>query len=214
MNRREFLQSLSALGISLAIPLETLAKASESVIDTVWQAALDSPATFYVLEYGALTTEAVEYYPTTRAELLGFEPINTREELLYLARDEWAVSNMIEEHMGDSGEADPNDDWDDWLAGADNDTVDYLIDQANDWITGFPNESDYERADISGYSGRGQALRFFRDDFEYCDDFDIVIVEGDCPGSSYFAAELRMDIDEANAYALEYGIPIRFAAQG
>lgn len=214
MNRREFLQSIAALGISLAIPLETLAKASESVIDTVWQAALGSPATFYVLEYGALTTDAVETYPTTRAELLDFEPISSREELLYLARDEWAVSNMIEEYMGDSGEVDPNDDWDDWLARADDNTVGYLIDQANDWITGIPNESDYERADISGYSGRGQALRFFRNDFEYCADFDIVIVEGDCPGSSYFAAELRMDIDEANAYAVEYGIPIRFAAQG
>jgi hypothetical protein len=217
MNRREFLQSLAALGISLTIPLESLAKASESVIDTAWQDILNAPATFYVLEYGALSTDAVEYYPTTRAELLGFETIDTHHELISLAEDEWQVANLVEEAMADlDPEENPHvpDKWQDWLAQADDQTVSNLIDQANDWITGFPNESDYERADMSGYSGRGQALRFFRNDFEYCDDFDIVIVEGDCPGSSYFAAELRMDIEEANAYAVEYGIPIRFAAQG
>jgi hypothetical protein len=57
-------------------------------------------------------------------------------------------------------------------------------------------------------------LRFFRDDFEYGDDFDIVVVEGDCPGSSYFAAELRMSIEDANDLAEGMGLPIRFADQG
>ncbi len=78
----------------------------------------------------------------------------------------------------------------------------------------MPGESDYERADIGGYSGRGQALCFFRDEFEDNDLFDIVIVEGDCPGSSYFAAELRMNIEQANALAAECAVPIRFAVQG
>ena len=43
---------------------------------------------------------------------------------------------------------------------------------------------------------------------------NIVVIEGDCPGSSYFAAELRMDLDEANVLAEEFDIPIRFAWQG
>ena len=46
--------------------------------------------------------------------------------------------------------------------------------------------------------------------FEYSDDLDIVIVEGETPGSSYFAAELHGDIDDANERAESLGLPIRF----
>ena len=217
MNRRDFLQSLGALGVALAVPVETLARAPESEIDRTWQHLLDSPAIFYVNEYGALTTDAVEYYPTTRAELLGFAPIANRKELVRLAADEWQVDSLLENHLADlTPEQNPEafDTWQDWLAHADDETVAWLVREANDWINSSPNESDYERADIGGYSGRGQALRFFRDEFDDNDLFDIVIVEGDHPGSSYFAAELRMSIDRANALAAECEVPIRFAVQG
>ena len=214
MNRRDFLKSLSVLGAAFTIPFEALAVVSDTVIDGVWLEAINDPMTFYVNEWRTLSADAEPYAPSTRGTMLMIDPVASRDELISLARDEWDISNMVEEYMADYGEVDLNDEWDDWLAGADNDTVDYLIDQANQWVNGVPDSGDCERGDISGYSGRGQALRFFRNDFEYCDDFDIVIVEGDCPGSSYFAAELRMDLDEANAYAVEYGIPIRFAAQG
>lgn len=69
MNRREFLQSIAAFATTVAIPLEALASAPESVIDDVWRAVSENPFTFYVNEYGALSSDAVETYPETRKAL-------------------------------------------------------------------------------------------------------------------------------------------------
>jgi hypothetical protein len=54
----------------------------------------------------------------------------------------------------------------------------------------------------------------FRDSFEFNDLFNIVIVEGCHPGSSYYAAELHMDVAAANELAMEEGLPIRFESTG
>lgn len=89
-----------------------------------------------------------------------------------------------------------------------------LLFEVQRWVTGAPDEWDAEHITLSGQGGQGSALWYFRDEFEYCDEFRIVIIEGDCPGSSYFAAELRMPVDEANELAKEMGIPIRFAWLG
>jgi hypothetical protein len=42
----------------------------------------------------------------------------------------------------------------------------------------------------------------------------VVIVEGEHPGSSYYAAELRNDIDSANETATELELPFRFKQEG
>lgn len=218
MNRREFLQSIAAFATSFAIPLDVIASAPESVIDQVWRAVSDDPITFYVNEYGALSSDAVEIYPATRKELLDYQEVASREDLLKFAHDNASIADVLECELSDPDwfdeDEDVPDDWEAWLMSADEETIDMLIDRVNDWINDIPDERDYEIANLRGYSGRGDALRFFRDDFAYCDDLDIVVVEGDCPGSSYFAAELRKDIDEANALAQELDIPIRFAWQG
>ena len=60
MNRREFLQSIAAFATSIALPLDSIASAPESAIDQIWATALDNPAIFYVNEYGALSSDAVE----------------------------------------------------------------------------------------------------------------------------------------------------------
>jgi hypothetical protein len=218
MNRREFLQSIAAFATSTAFPLDGIATVPESTIDQLWASALDNPAVFYVNEYGALSSDAVEIWPATRKELLDYQEVSSREELLSSAQDNASVADVLESELSDpdwfaEDESVP-DDWEEWLKTAADSTIGLLIERVNDWINDTPDEHDYESADLGGYSGRGHALRFFRDDFEYGDDFDIVVVEGDCPGSSYFAAELRMDVDEANALAKDLGIPIRFAYQG
>ena len=215
MNRREFLQSIAAFATTVAIPLEALASAPESVIDDVWRAVSENPFTFYVNDYGALSSDAVETYPETRKALWDYQEVTSRGQLQSFAKEEASVADYLECEFSDpfwfDDDEDKPEDWQGWLIAADDATIDRLIDKVNDWINSTPNELDYERANLMGYTGRGNALRYFRDDFEYCDDFDIVVVEGDCPGSSYFAAELRMDLDEANALAQELDIPIRFA---
>jgi hypothetical protein len=75
-------------------------------------------------------------------------------------------------------------------------------------------ETDWENAELCGYTGKGTALCFFRDDFEFNDLFNTVIVEGTHPGSVYRAAVHQMDVGEANQLAIEQGIPVWFDWSG
>lgn len=148
MNRRSFLQSLAAIGASLAVAPEALARLPETEIDALWGEAVRTPLVFYVRdEYPFTLTTRPKY----NAEM-----------------EEMSVA------FGVDGE---------------------------------------EPGPMDCSTGQGDALRFFSH-FEHIEDFDIRIVEGDCPGSSYFAAELRSSIEEANAIAESLSIPIRFAWQG
>jgi hypothetical protein len=57
----------------------------------------------------------------------------------------------------------------------------------------------------------GAALEFFQSmDGDALDSVGVTIVEGDYPGSTYYAAELTGDIDAANKAAALAGIPVRF----
>jgi hypothetical protein len=62
-------------------------------------------------------------------------------------------------------------------------------------------------------TGQGRAMTFFYH-WEETTEFDIRLVDGDCPGSSYFGAELCSSIEEANQIAIDLDLPIRFAWQG
>jgi hypothetical protein len=62
-------------------------------------------------------------------------------------------------------------------------------------------------------TAQGAALEFFQamslNDLE---TLGVDVVEGEHPGSSYYAAELRIDIAEANRAAEAADIPVRFVA--
>ncbi len=79
------------------------------------------------------------------------------------------------------------------------------------WLDAEPNWSyEYEYFDDSA-NGQSAALSFFRTiDYDSISGIEIDIVEGEHPGSTYYAAELNMDPDEANEIALREGIPLRF----
>ena len=65
------------------------------------------------------------------------------------------------------------------------------------------------------WSGQGTALEFFhRLDRDALYALGVAIVEGDHPGSSYYAAELRNELADANATAQRLGLPFRFRAEG
>ena len=46
--------------------------------------------------------------------------------------------------------------------------------------------------------------------FDTLDELGIKIVEGEYPGSTYYAAELMGDVEEANVVAARLGVPVRF----
>jgi hypothetical protein len=57
----------------------------------------------------------------------------------------------------------------------------------------------------------GAAKVFFDSlDFDTLDELGIKIVEGEYPGSTYYAAELLGDVEVAKVVAARLGVPVRF----
>jgi len=84
--------------------------------------------------------------------------------------------------------------------------IEHYLGEAPEW------ENEYEWLPDTA-NAQGAAYRFFNtESFDLLDRLGIVIVEGDCPGSSYFAAELTLPIEEANAAAKAADIPFRFTS--
>jgi len=220
MNRREFLQSLAAMGAALIIPKEALAAATPAEIEQVWQAAVAEPELFWVRACGAIATSPGWDYPYCRGELFGIDiqlAEVTREELLQLYKEdghiqsqlEWQYECAVDEEFIDE---DAIPDIETWIAKSDEDDFDQITYDLKKWLydDGLDPE-DYEYCDLHGRSNRGEALSFFEQERDIAELFGIELVYGDHPGSSYYAAELRMDLDEANALAEDKGLPFRFA---
>jgi hypothetical protein len=108
----------------------------------------------------------------------------------------------------------PDNGWQDWLqhegdpglAGFKEIIQDWLDDEIN-W-----NESDWFDSD---WSRQSASLHFFSClDCDVNEALGVVIVEGEHPGSSYYAAELRADMEQANEAAQALGFDFRFRAVG
>lgn len=69
------------------------------------------------------------------------------------------------------------------------------------------DDSDDDVQDPTPLDG---AFLFWRDGDLDPSEFGISIVEGDVPGSDYFAAVLRESVEFANSAAIRLGVPIRF----
>lgn len=88
---------------------------------------------------------------------------------------------------------------------------DLVVPEIEKWFNSPPNwnwEDDYLPKNSTS---QGAALEFFqRMDEDDLDAIGVVIVEGEHPGSTYYAAELEVELDIANKAAAEAGIPVRF----
>jgi hypothetical protein len=210
MNRREFLKSLAAIGTSLAINPSAIAKATTVEIDAVWQALVREPRTFYVGSENSLSSSFGIEYSTTRQSLFCLPDLPKKK----LALIEYIESNdVVECHIENLFYAESDEEqiltWRERME-ANAEVVEDVISDLETWLTEWPDDAEWEHADLNGYSGRGDALQFFEGQADLQKLLNIAIIYGDHPGSSYYAAELRMDIDEANAIAEAQGLPIRF----
>jgi len=100
--------------------------------------------------------------------------------------------------------------WQDWIELEGTGGVEYFKQRVSDWLAGPIDWSQAEWIPLrSGPQGR--ALAFFEQQSpELLDAVGVVIVEGDHPGSSYYAAELRIDVGDANSAVTNLGLPFRF----
>jgi len=130
----------------------------------------------------------------------------------------WHIGNHYSDYREDPAHPErlltlpeePEDGWKDWVLEMDEQTFDSLMDSILAWFDQEPDwtyEEDYipDRA-----TAQGAALAYFNDDRELCRLLGIKTVEGEYPGSSYYAAELRGTVEAANAAADSAGLAIRF----
>ena len=225
MNRREFLKTLAGLGASVLVPIDW-ASASAVEVDAAWKAAKLSPIVFSVASWGTLSIGDYEE-PGSRSEMYGIEANwTTREELADLIRSEWQLESIAENvatdaaedhnRWSDDGEELSFDSWEDWFATASDDDVAYLGNQIRNWLDDKPDlGAEYEwLPPMNTLTPESRAYTFFKCQNEsVVEELGVVFVEGDHPGSTYFGAELHLDVDEVNEVAKSLDIPIRFAQE-
>jgi hypothetical protein len=233
MNRRRFLQTLAALGASIALPRDLSARRAdqslpppEDVIGRAWTLASRQWGLFEVDDYGTLSYAIFEE-PRTRREIynentvadFNVRRIEARWSLCMLIQD--CFRESIEGGAGfDLGIAQEIDervenDWPQWFEqaiGPDRFAIDTQI---NAWLDDEPDWDAEGEAIYRNATAQGAAYGYFcsqpREDLEA---LGIRVIEGDCPGSSYLAAELQLSPEEANAIAIDQDWAIRFVREG
>jgi hypothetical protein len=236
VDRRRFLQALAALGASIALPGAIEAAAPEAV-EAAWKKALSDPWYFEISEWGSIIEPGFSD-PKVRSDVFDLwdprpcSPDQLIREIENFPPLQSAFERRVEDALAELGSeidalpersrrrarlerlfeefSDPDEGWQAWIRHGGTDEVDehwafiqLWLDAPVDW-----SECDWFPLD---WHGQGHAYRFFRDmDLEVLSALGVVIVEGDHPGNDYFAAELRSDIDEANAKAAELRLPFRF----
>lgn len=111
-------------------------------------------------------------------------------------------------------ESDPADDdgWKAWISASTPQELPKFLALIDDWLTSPLNWNESDYFDDT-WSGQDRAKKFFEsEDSDILDALQIEIVEGSCPGSSYSAAELGIDIETANKVARRLKLGYRFKA--
>ena len=233
MNRRRFLQTLAALGASIVLPLDLSARltdqtlpAPEDVIDRAWTFASRQWGLFEVDDYGTLSYANFEE-PRTRREIYNAKTV--ADFNVQRIEAHWSLCVLIQDCFRESIESgaglylgmaqDIDDrvenDWPQWIEqaiGPDR----YAIDtQINAWLDDAPDWDAEGEYLYRTATAQGAAYQYFcsqpREDLEA---LGIRVIEGDCPGSSYFAAALQLSPEEANAIAIDQDWAIPFVREG
>lgn len=107
----------------------------------------------------------------------------------------------------------PDGGWRQWIEYSGDAALEVFLQQVRDWLDEKIdwNESDYFDAI---WNGQAAALAYFEDlPNAILKALGVRIVDGDVPGSSYRAAELRKGLDEANQMAELLELDLRFEAE-
>jgi hypothetical protein len=239
-NRRHFLAGLISVGAAIALPIP-LAQAKLAQVNAAWAALLEDPWYFEVDAADTITTAGVKE-PERRRDVFDADltdqctvdsliddieacwPLNSHFQKL--AADELAeVESSLEdpddltdvEHsrlqclqvaLGDELEG-----WADWMRLEGTAGLQRFKDEVVEWLASDIEYNDYEWLPRSA-GAQGSALEFFESlPVETLKVIGVVIIEGEHPGSTYFAAELHTPIDDANSAAKALGLPFQFCTQ-
>jgi hypothetical protein len=240
LSRRQFLIGLAAAGA--AIPLSMpVAQATTRQVDAAWEKLLFDPWLFEVNEFDTIIDSSIRG-PEIRSDVFEVDlragcttesliadidqcmPLS--EHFRYLAAqelervrlelDDQATLTFTEHRELQrlaKALADADDGWANWISLGGPSALENHKADVEAWLAGKIQYSDYEW--FPRYStAQGGALEFFESlSSDTLEALGVVIVEGDHPGSTYYAAELRGTIERANASAERMELPFRFRVE-
>ncbi len=227
LDRRGFLRGLAACLLLPAVIPEKAVEAAEVTPD-VWRLMELHPVTFTVNGDGRIGQSDYSN-PETRADAfdLGYDDAATSAALLLAADDVqplmWHLYSEYAEFRDSLPEIDqerwpeePEDGVEAWVDGLDPLAFANLRQTVHAWLDAEP---DYQNEENEYFAtpadGDDYAFRFFQSHFPGDPEelLGVIVVEGDRPGSTYYAAELTVSVEEANRRAEAAGIPIRFTLE-
>jgi hypothetical protein len=240
ITRRSFLAGLLSVGATIALPVP-LAQATPTQVNEAWKQLLKDPWYFEVNDHGTIVV-ANEEEPRIRSDVFdvdlgrnctpdslvqdveGCTPLVTHfqrlaadelEDIQLKLEDVDLISTERKRlvRLADALE-DPDDGWAAWVLLEGQAGLPRFARAVEDWLSSPIEGNDYQWFPIRS-GAQGQAMVFFESiDNETLDALGVVIIEGEHPGSSYYAAELRQPIDAANDAAEELALPFRFKVEG
>ena len=237
IDRRQFLFGLIGLGAAIVLPQD----ATPSQVDQAWNKLLADPWYFEVNESGTIV-EPGDQGPETRSDVYDISSamLKTPEDLIdevdqydelrghfqSMASDELDEVRLAlddDEQLSaaqrlrltnlETALLDEDDGWRDWILIEGKDGLPRFKEAIDTWLD---EDVDWSQMEFwpRGWSAQGRALSFFQEmDTETTDALGVVIIEGEHPGSTYYAAELRNDIADANATAAKLSLPFRFKGE-
>lgn len=241
LSRRQFLAGLLSVGATIALPV-ALAQASPAQVNTAWKQLLKDPWYFDVNECDTIVDSSIEE-PKIRSdvfdlsvgesrapeslvsEIEGCYPLtrhfqklawNERDDVRSSLDDDESLSSVARKRLVELAKAldDEDEGWVAWVLLEGTNGLPRFKDAVEDWLASPIEVEDYEWFP-SYATAQGSAMKFFESlPFETLDALGVVIIEGDHPGSTYYAVELRQPIEEANSVATRLGMPFRFRAEG
>ena len=178
---------------------------------------------FTVQDSGALSMDGITA-PETRAEAYDLSPdfLRDADGLLSAAEDcpplRWYLDLKFEDAKETAQTSDPaasskeaEPELEDWLASLPEPQLAALIEEVREWLLEEPDWGQEDDYIPSTHQPQGAALEFFQDwSAEDLKAVGIVIVEGEYPGSTYYAAELRKAPYSANVIAWQRKLPVWF----
>ncbi len=238
INRRAFLQALIAAGASYTLPVKATkaqvdkvwaaAQANPWFFDVNDHGTLvdaDIPEPKVWADVFDITTSESNDIESLIREIQSCPPLSSYMDRVLENEIESLEEELDEDELETSKEQkallkkiealkefrDENEEpWIDWIELEGKSGIAKFNELIDDWLT---DPIDWMQSEFFPVrSGpQGAALGFFEDqEYDLLDALGVVIVDGEHPGSSYYAAELRNGIEDANAVAESLGLPFRF----
>ncbi len=236
LKRRDLLLSLIAVGASYALRWN----AKPVQVDKVWKEALAAPWYFEVSSEKTIIDPSISQ-PKNWEDVFSFSPecLDIPQELIneverceplrhyFMDRaeserqdlesqlDDDDLPNKERKRLSSLVKAmeDPDFGWQEWVERLGPTNMKQFQDLMAEWLKEEINWLQFDSSEHD-LGGQGHALGFFESlGSPVLRALGVKIVEGEHPGSSYNAAELRIDLDAANAVAASLGLPIRFRTE-